>query len=46
MAWPDVLIEPETILGIPAALELGQAAIVCPIDLFDAVGSSAGMKLT
>ena len=37
MAGPDVLIEPETVLGIPATLELRQAAIVCPVDLFDAV---------
>jgi len=45
MARPDILIEPEAILGIPATLELRQAAVVCSIDLFDAVWLVCGHEI-
>ena len=45
MARPDVLIESETILGIPPTLKLRQAAIVCSIDLFDAVWLVRGHEI-
>src|SRR6516162_3263429 len=45
MAGPDVLIEPETVLGIPATLELRQTAIVWPIDLFNAIRLVRGHEI-
>ena len=42
----DVLVHPEAVVGVVAALDLGQATIVRAIGALDPSDSSSGMKLT